>query len=361
MSSGSRLLALAILALLPPVSALGYPTYVRQGYVSCSACHVSPQGSGILTDYGKGVGASASAFPREYTPGKWLPGAIQVRGLGYTSGAKTDALLMQLDYLNSTELGRGFRGDLTVGLVPPSMVSAGRAGQGVFGEATVLRKALFAYRPEDGWELALGRDYLPTGLNIDDHTSFLRSENRRSPFDYATQVRLDLWKERFLATPFLFAPSFEENPDNREYGGGARLERALAEDKTVGLGGLYGDSRAVERFSLSVFSRIGLLRTFGLLSQVSLTRRRLHLGSGDIFGQETAYLRPFYAPFEWMELGWTGELLRRGAPFADRAIQQGPDLYLRVVRELTLILDGKFLSRDDRTQTLFSVQALGQL
>ena len=49
-------------------AAFALPTNIRHGYGSCLACHVSAQGGGALTPYGRGVGAATSAFLRDYKP-----------------------------------------------------------------------------------------------------------------------------------------------------------------------------------------------------------------------------------------------------------------------------------------------------
>lgn len=46
--------ALAVLAwLLFPSTAFGLPDLIRHGYTSCTACHYSPAGGGLLNEYGK--------------------------------------------------------------------------------------------------------------------------------------------------------------------------------------------------------------------------------------------------------------------------------------------------------------------
>ena len=46
-------LALSILFVAQAASA--YPNMIRLGYVACATCHVSPQGGGVLTRYGRGI------------------------------------------------------------------------------------------------------------------------------------------------------------------------------------------------------------------------------------------------------------------------------------------------------------------
>lgn len=43
-------------------TALAFPELFRLGYHSCSSCHVSPSGSGVLTDYGKSIASEISTL-----------------------------------------------------------------------------------------------------------------------------------------------------------------------------------------------------------------------------------------------------------------------------------------------------------
>ncbi len=44
----------AVILLLAPLC-LGFPEMVRHGYVNCVACHMSPDGGGVLTPYGRSL------------------------------------------------------------------------------------------------------------------------------------------------------------------------------------------------------------------------------------------------------------------------------------------------------------------
>src|SRR5687767_13092859 len=45
--------------------AMAAPTMIRLGYRDCASCHVSRQGGGLLTPYGKGVDEAQSLRARE--------------------------------------------------------------------------------------------------------------------------------------------------------------------------------------------------------------------------------------------------------------------------------------------------------
>src|SRR4051812_17218494 len=59
-------LSLTLLFLAFSGSAAASPTMVRLGYARCSTCHLSPQGAGLLTDYGKGIDQAQSLKGGEY-------------------------------------------------------------------------------------------------------------------------------------------------------------------------------------------------------------------------------------------------------------------------------------------------------
>jgi len=46
-------------------SAEATPNMIRLGYPTCASCHLSPQGGGLLTDYGKGIDAAQTLRPEE--------------------------------------------------------------------------------------------------------------------------------------------------------------------------------------------------------------------------------------------------------------------------------------------------------
>src|ERR1043165_2592981 len=66
--TGSRACAVLLVSLLlHPSFAVALPTMIRLGYNSCAACHVTPQGGGLLTPYGKGIDTAQSLQRREIT------------------------------------------------------------------------------------------------------------------------------------------------------------------------------------------------------------------------------------------------------------------------------------------------------
>ena len=62
------LLALFLAAAFSPRAAQALPTMIRLGYVNCAACHVAPQGGGLLNAYGRSIDEAQSLRGGEYAP-----------------------------------------------------------------------------------------------------------------------------------------------------------------------------------------------------------------------------------------------------------------------------------------------------
>src|SRR6266568_3497263 len=115
-------LSACLLLLAAPLHAL--PTMVRLGYVNCAACHISPQGGGLLNAYGRSIDEAQSLRAGEYQPSQssWIDtldwgGRItqdvrvimQEQATSTTNQQGTDLLRNRFMYRNATELGRGWR------------------------------------------------------------------------------------------------------------------------------------------------------------------------------------------------------------------------------------------------------------
>src|SRR5438477_7466150 len=113
---------LVLLAITVPANAL--PTMIRLGYVNCAACHVAPQGGGLLNGYGRGIDEAQSLRGGEYSPSEnsfanalsWGGRITQdLRLVGQqtistsTGQPSVGVLRSRFMYRNATELGGGFR------------------------------------------------------------------------------------------------------------------------------------------------------------------------------------------------------------------------------------------------------------
>ena len=244
MSFKKSYLILFLLMLIGKPLLASSPTMIRLRYTNCVVCHVSPQGRGILNQYGRGVDEAQSLRSGVYEPSQSpirrflnANGRINhdIRLVSYvnlyqTKETKSSSTYRRLSYINSTRITEKHRVSFTVGIdsspkaatkayyAPPDRtLNIATKGGNTY---LVLTKALWEYRPKEGLEIAIGRDYLPTGVNISDHASFIRSRNRQGFTEVPTQLKLFWWSDKFQIMPFVFGPSGQEGAKYRQFGFG---------------------------------------------------------------------------------------------------------------------------------------------
>src|SRR4029077_16645073 len=94
-------------------TASALPTMVRLGYTNCAACHISPQGAGPLTEYGRGIDRAQSLQGGEYHVAEAHRKMLQdLRGVFQGTWVNTNAPTVyrpRLLYRNVTELSNTVR------------------------------------------------------------------------------------------------------------------------------------------------------------------------------------------------------------------------------------------------------------
>src|SRR5262245_58441207 len=188
-----RPVAVALLVLAVSAPAYALPNMIRLGYANCVSCHVAPQGGGLLNAYGRGIDEGQSRRGGEYVAGAnsflntlSLSGHIDQDFRAVTSvqlshsrgGPYKGVDRVRLFYRNVTILCSGFRVSAVVNREHEPFLRKSTSYDPVFQPGRVfVASALLQYRPKEGIEIAAGQDTLPTGLNIPDQTTFIKSRN----------------------------------------------------------------------------------------------------------------------------------------------------------------------------------------
>jgi len=175
-----------ILSGFTSTAGFAFPDLIRKGYTSCLACHVSPAGGGVLTSYGRGVSSELSTFRYE--------GAGEFFGIPSLESIKDPTMLfsnvkfniqpewrqvnMRIDTKNQPSLylkipmQTAVEGAFHVGDQFDLVFGYGKYGP---GESKESRTHYLQTRTSEHLQLRAGR-FLPAfGLNLDDHTAFVRS------------------------------------------------------------------------------------------------------------------------------------------------------------------------------------------
>jgi hypothetical protein len=329
------------------------PTMIRLGYPSCASCHISPQGGGLLNPYGHGVDQAQSLIGGEYAPSEdplirllnWNGGisqdfrsVIQQQDTSTSGKAGTQLFRSRFMYRNATELGKGFRitatvtGENTSVLRPALAYDPPATASQVF-----LNTALLSYRAGNALEFAVGRDQLPTGLNIPDLSFFIKSHNNLGYYDSPTQAKMFWWSKRYMVVPYAFGPGGNEKSGFHESGGGLLGEfDFLGKGRTVaGLNVLRGTASAESRWLLGPYARLGF-GSWGILAEHDITNHNFKLGIPATFQQTASYGQLFWAAREWLVPSLFVERLRADRPYEERLDAARLDLAVRLTSQITI-------------------------
>ena len=214
---------------------------------------------------------------------------------------------------------------------------------------TFINTALLSYRAEPTLEFAVGRDQLPTGINIPDLSYFIRSRNRIGYYDVPTQAKVFWWTKRYLVTPNVFFPGGNENSGQHESGTGILAETdVLGNGKTVlGINVLHGTARNWDRTLVGPYARLGFGK-WGILAEHDLTERIMKVGSTASFWQAATYAQIFWAAREWLVPSLIVERLRVDRPYQEQLDAVRIELSARLTSQVT-ISAGPRIQKDELT------------
>lgn len=285
-----RILAAAVLLGAP--HAYGLPTMVRLAYPNCSSCHIAPQGADLLNRYGRGVDQAQSLRGGEYSPldsdfsklvnlgGRITQDfrtVLQQQNVSTEGKPGTQLFRSRFIYRNATEVGKGFRLTGTLTGENTSVARPLRAYEGPSQPYQVfVNTALLSYRARPTLEFSVGRDQLPTGVNIADLGSFVRARNRYGFYDSPTQAKAFWWGKRHLISPYVYAPGGNEPKGQHESGEGVMAEfDVLGKQRTIaGVNVLRGTGAWSERTMIGPYVRLGFGR-WGVLAEHDVIARKL--------------------------------------------------------------------------------------
>ena len=301
---------------------------ISYGYPNCMSCHVSVQGRGLLNTYGRGIDMAQSYCKKDFAAivfgrtgnredpsGNWdgrfgnvLMDFLSVERVNHRFDASKSefasyTLFRQVVFFDQRDR---FRLNTEIGLrdsgledrrLGPNLTAVG-------GDKFFLKKLLLEWRIKNeggsGQELAIGRDYFPLGLQIDDITTFVLHLNRSGIYDFPLQLKYFIWNEKSLASAFVYAPSFDEPSNNREYGGGFLYEYYPVNALAFGFQAGAGAGEQSDRLRIGPYVRWGISNKWALLAEADYGAFWDGKSSSQQGNQVTTYLQLFYHHYEWL-------------------------------------------------------------
>jgi hypothetical protein len=296
---------MAIFVLGVPRPGAAYPNMIRLDYVQCSACHVSPQGGGVLNLYGKGIDFAQTLRADEPPTVEESDGGFRARflydiraqlGIDRQSGSAA-VYGLNTSFRTAVAVSQQHQVVYAFSVRSPSLSTTRQMGATSLG----MSRLYWMYQPKEGVAIVVGRDELPTGLGLPGASSFYRSANDPNVSSTPTQAKLFWSNKRWQVAAYGYGPDGNEtNPRFEARGVGALVGADVWRKRAViGVTTRFSKSDAFERQHAGVFARVGLTEHLGFLVEHLVTERSPSTGSPltDVAG----HAEFFFVPVNWLQ------------------------------------------------------------
>jgi len=340
------------------------PAMIRLGYAGCQACHLSPQGRGLLTEYGKGIDDTQSARRGVYDADQTrrrvfhdLRLLTQLSSEARAQPERVTTATVRAWYRNSTRISESMRVSGIVSADVPARADEVTSVQPLPSQPQVfVRQALLEMRPRKNLYVAVGRDTLPSGVEIADQATYMRSRNTQGLTDVPTQAKLFWWTSRVQLSPYAFAPSGHEARPYRTRGAGVLAETYLLGDRlATGVSVRVSRNARFDERLTGVYARLGL-GSWGVLAEHDLVRRGDRADGGRTFDQHTGYVQLFVYATDWLVASISADRLNVESPHQDRRWYLRPELSARLTPHITITTSVRDQYVGPQRSTAFVVQ-----
>ncbi|AMY12070.1 hypothetical protein LuPra_05342 [Luteitalea pratensis] len=318
---------------------------IRLGYAGCQACHLSPQGRGLLTEYGKGIDDAQSSRHGAYDADedRWRRLFHDVRLMTQlTSEAREQperatSAAVRLWYRNTTRLSHTLRVSGTLSVDAPARAQEVTKLQPQPSQPQAfVRQALLEVTPHKNVYIGIGRDTLPSGVEIADQATYVRARNGQGLTDVPTQAKLFWSTERFQVAPYVYGPSGQEAPGFRSSGAGVLAEKYLVGDHlAAGIALRMARNTTFDERLAGVYARFGMGR-WGVLTEHDVVRRAERSGEQRRFDQYTGFVQLFFYPTDWLVTSLSADRLQMDAPYSDARWYLRPEVSARLNPHITI-------------------------
>jgi hypothetical protein len=317
--SANFALVFVVTCIVAGSNATAFPELTRHSYSSCTACHVSPNGGGVLTAYGRNLSRDMLSTWGEKREGELLHGALpekymeQLADSNYRIGGDLRSIqthrenknvragrffLMQAEVEGAYDAGP-FAAVLSVGKVEDplgtgnfTLVSQRFYGLARFGESANFR---------------VGRFSTAFGLNLADHTISIRR-----PLGLGPEIERDNAEFSWLGEKDLAFVSYMQTVGStpemfRERAAVFRYDRVINERSRLGASFWQAEGGSPEvaggtkftRFMLAIHGIANLSEKWFLTGEIDRQERIDKKSAGDsLTSSQYAYLRLQYEPVQ---------------------------------------------------------------
>lgn len=265
-----------------------FPENVLHGYFTCTACHVSPSGGGVLTPYGRGLSVELLST--------W--GSTNTAGFFFTDPENEDKIppwFRGQAFLRSIQTWRNtptvekaqyipMQADLEVGVDTDKFAVVVTMGFRANDSSKNLkeffsRRHFVLYRFDDTWTARLGKYLLPFGLNGPDHYTATRRGLNWDQGSESYNAELSYQSEKTLHSLTLVTNSPEENNLSKDRGVALNSSYFWNNNSRFGISLYRGQQAQWQRDVYGPYMILALTEKIYLDSELFLQNRTSRIGS----------------------------------------------------------------------------------
>lgn len=287
-----------ILLIISPLIARAFPENVRHGYFSCTACHVSPSGGGVLTPYGRSLSAelmsswgtsknSGFFFSDNEDENKnppWWRANILLRGVQTKRNTptveKAQFIPMQADFETGVDTEK-FAVIATGGFKAKDSAQSKELNQ------FFSRRHYAIYRLNDNWAVRAGKFMFSFGLNGPDHVTATRRglgwDQGSESYNFETSYISEKYSTIFSITSD--APT--ESSAIKDNGFAINESYFLGNDSKIGVSGFIGGQTLYDRSVLGPYWIWSITKNLYLDSEVFYQQKKIKTNSSTQSGYAT--------------------------------------------------------------------------
>lgn len=268
---------LALLFLSISTLVFAYPENIRHGYVNCTTCHVSPNGGGILTPYGRGLSREAVSTWGTQNETRWLyfaepPEWLNLGGeLRWIQTHKDTPTYKQNRFIL-------MEADVEAAVTYDKYTFVGTLGRSEFdspstlGEFLVSRRHYLMYKANNEFTIRAGRFYPAFGLAVPDHTVATRRPLGFDQNQETYNVETSYIAEKYDLFLTAILGRIDQPGYKRDRGGSARASYQWNEKYKLGAGYYFGHNEIADRHLFGPYGMAAITKQIVLMQETDLVR-----------------------------------------------------------------------------------------
>lgn len=254
---------------------------IRHGYTSCMTCHVSPNGGGLVTPYGRSMAKEILSRHSYEGEERLFHGTLDAEGLNsWLDGSRETGFNIggNVRWVQSHKESRDVRerrsifmqAEIEAAAQHKQFILTGAFGRFPIGRdefVTRSRKWSAIYKASDSLSIRAGR-FLPSyGILVPEHIYLTRKE-----LGFDQGFERNALEMTWVAEAFTLFVTKTKDPDGQlfqEDGLSLRLEKSIAETRKLGISIYRGDGPAVDRSLLGFDAQLAFGHSFVTLAEIN--------------------------------------------------------------------------------------------